>query len=469
MAGMSVSTGLISGMDTGSLITQLMQVEANPQTLLKKQLSTTQSMATAYRAINTRFDALRTAAEAVQTATTWTASRATPSSTTVSATAGPAATPGAMTFSVDQLAATHAIISNQTWTMVGAQTPATVGYGANTLDVTVGGVTTTLSLDTDADGTATLAEAAAAINAKTDLGLTATTVQVSTGVYRLQVTSNKSGAAAAAFDVGGPGTFTVVTQGVDAQLTVGTGAGKYSVTSATNTFNGLLNDTSVSVSEKTPSVTVSVTSDPAAVTARVKSLVDAANGLLSSISSYTDASSGAALLKGDSTLRAFAGQVLDAVSSAIGGTSAAVAGLELTRTGTLKFDAEKFTTKLNTEPALVKKLFTGAAVAVGPDGLPSTPDDIPAVTGIAAKLQALALNASDDTTGTITVLATSKDTKAKGLEDRIRDWDARLALRKTALTRQFTAMETALGRLQNQSNWLSSQIGSLPSWSASNK
>ena len=42
-------------------------------------------------------------------------------------------------------------------------------------------------------------------------------------------------------------------------------------------------------------------------------------------------------------------------------------------------------------------------------------------------------------------------------------------MRKETLTRQFTAMETALGTLQNQSQWLSAQLASLPSWSASAK
>ena len=57
------------------------------------------------------------------------------------------------------------------------------------------------------------------------------------------------------------------------------------------------------------------------MTAKVQSLVDAANGLLSAISSYTDATSAAATLKGDTTLRRLADQVLSTVSGAIGGTS----------------------------------------------------------------------------------------------------------------------------------------------------
>jgi flagellar hook-associated protein 2 len=445
-----------------------MQVEANPQTLLKTQLSSTQSKATAYRAINTRFDALSTAAEALQAATTWTAAKATSSNAAAVATAGTAATPGSLTFNVDRVATTHSVISDQTWTLTGTQTTADVDYGTTSLDITVGGVTTTLPLDRNGNGTATLAEAAAAINAKTSLGLTATTVQTSPGVYRLQVTSNKSGATAANFQVGAAGTFDVVTQGVNAQLTVGTGDGKYTVTSPTNTFTGLLNDTTVTVNAPATGVSVTIANDPAAVTAKVKSFVDAANGLLSAITAYTSPSTGTALLKGDSTLRTLTSQLLDRVSTAVGGTSSAVAGLQLAKDGTLNFKEEKFTAALAADPALVKKIFAGAP-ASDPDGTPGNTDDVPAATGIATKLKALADSASDDTIGTISLLATSTDTKAKDLQARIDAWDIRLALRKQTLTRQFTAMETALGSLQNQSSWLSSQIGSLPSWSASNK
>ena len=42
-------------------------------------------------------------------------------------------------------------------------------------------------------------------------------------------------------------------------------------------------------------------------------------------------------------------------------------------------------------------------------------------------------------------------------------WDLRLVKRKETLTRQFTAMETALSSLRNQSTWLAGQINGLPS------
>ena len=63
---MSMSVdGLVSGMDTTSLITQLIQAEAAPQTALKARLSATQTAASAYRTANTTFLAITAAAEAL--------------------------------------------------------------------------------------------------------------------------------------------------------------------------------------------------------------------------------------------------------------------------------------------------------------------------------------------------------------------------------------------------------------------
>src|SRR3712207_9094419 len=99
--------GLVSGLDTTSLISQLVQAEAAPQAQLKTKLSTTTASATAYRAVNTRFDAVRTAAEALTKPESWSAVKATSSASTVTATAGTAALPGSVTFAVTQLPTAH--------------------------------------------------------------------------------------------------------------------------------------------------------------------------------------------------------------------------------------------------------------------------------------------------------------------------------------------------------------------------
>jgi flagellar hook-associated protein 2 len=251
---------------------------------------------------------------------------------------------------------------------------------------------------------------------------------------------------------------------------VGTDA-PYEVRSSTNTFSGLLPDTSVTVSEKTSGpVTVSVSSDPDAVTAKVSALIAAANGALSTINAYTDAGKDTATLKGDSSLRSLAGQILDAVSHAVGSLgSPAGVGVQLNRDGTILFTPETFTAALKANPALAQGLLAGTGAGPGADGVVGGGDDTPPVPGVATRLLDLAKAASNSATGTLTLLAKSQDAQADDLKGRIADWDLRLALRQKTLSRQFTAMETALGTLQNQSTWLSGQLSALPSWSKSAK
>ncbi|HEU5270282.1 MAG TPA: flagellar cap protein FliD N-terminal domain-containing protein, partial [Jatrophihabitans sp.] len=70
MSAFSIS-GLSSGIDTTSLISQLMAVAAQPQTALKNQLAGEQHVISAYQAINAKLSAFSDAATAVQQA--WTA------------------------------------------------------------------------------------------------------------------------------------------------------------------------------------------------------------------------------------------------------------------------------------------------------------------------------------------------------------------------------------------------------------
>jgi flagellar hook-associated protein 2 len=173
------------------------------------------------------------------------------------------------------------------------------------------------------------------------------------------------------------------------------------------------------------------------------------------------------------------GQVLDAVSSLVGtslkdvngkaiSSSAGSNGLQLTRDGKLTFDAAAFKTAFAANPALVQAVFSGA-YAAGADQTLNTPDDTITTQGVGARLKTLATMASDKATGVLTSLASGQDTRAKDIQAQIDDWTTRLALRQKTLTDQFSAMETALGTLKNQSSWLTSQINSLPTWNSSNK
>ncbi|GAA4748387.1 flagellar filament capping protein FliD [Modestobacter marinus] len=456
MAGMSVSTGLISGIDYKTMISQLMQVEANPQTLLKQQLSATNADAAAYRAVNTRFEALRTAAAALTADTAWTATKASSSDPSVTATAAAGATAGSLSFTVTSLATTHSVYSTGSWATADTALNAT---GPTTL--TIGGVDVPLAAGQ------TLTDAVTAINEST-AGVTAVAVDTGSG-FRLQLTSQKSGAGGV-FTVSGDVPVATLSSGTDAKLRVGDATAGYDVTSPTNTFTDVLPGTTFTVSKKDAAATVTVSKDPDATAAKVQTLVDAANALQSAITSYTDPKSSSATLKGDTTLRALSNRIAGVVSYAVGGVSASTVGIQLNRDGTFAFDKTVFTGALTADPAKVQKVFAESKVtSTGADGVSGNADDVSSPIGLAAQLEALAKGASDTTTGSLVLLATSEDAQAKDLQARIDAWDTRLALREQTITRQFTAMETALSTMQNQASWLSSQIAGLPSWSSSSK
>ncbi|WP_448612451.1 flagellar filament capping protein FliD [Geodermatophilus sp. URMC 60] len=444
--------GLISGLNTTSLISQLVQAEAAPRTQLQTKLSTANAGAAAYRTVNTRFDAIRTAAQAL-TATSLAAARTAKSdNTSVTASATAAAANGtSLSFAVAQLATTQSEVSQASWTSptATADTP-----DAGTMDWPIT-ITDPAGNQHEIAGDGTLAGAAKAIN---DLGagVRATVVQTRTNEYRLQIRSEASGTAGA-FQLtssnSGPA-FNRTSEALDAELDLGNGVSAYS---SSNTFTNLVTGVNVTVTkaDRATTVTVKVGEDAEGTAAKVKTLVDAVNSALDSIKTYSNSKGGStAVLKGDTELRSLATKLLESVSHAIdipgtAGTPAddvspAVVGLELTRDGKVTFDPAAFTAALAKDPALAEKLVSGAG-------------------GVAQRLVDVTKRASDSATGTLTALATSRDKLARDLETRIAAWDVRLAKRKEVLTRQFSAMETALSSLKNQSTWLAGQLNSLPS------
>ena len=64
--------GLASGLDTTTIVNQLMQLEQQPQARLQKQLSTQTSVINDYQSISTRLRALDTATKALSGDAAWT-------------------------------------------------------------------------------------------------------------------------------------------------------------------------------------------------------------------------------------------------------------------------------------------------------------------------------------------------------------------------------------------------------------
>src|SRR5690348_11211778 len=152
VATTSVS-GLVSGLDTSSIISQLMQLEAQPQTALKTTLTKTQSAVTAYQGLNSKFQALLTAAQSMENANTWGARATTSTDATVAASAAAGAVSGSITFTVSQLAAAHSLMTSSstgsltdtsTFTMAGGSFQIVKSDGTSTTVTPTDGALTTV-------------------------------------------------------------------------------------------------------------------------------------------------------------------------------------------------------------------------------------------------------------------------------------------------------------------------------------
>ncbi len=187
MAASSVS-GLASGIDWADIISQLMEIERRPITLLEAQKSEYESKLSVWQSINTKLLTVMTEANSLKTASNLLLKTATSSDEDIlTATATSSAVATTHTVVVNQLAQNHKLAS-QGW----ADTDTTpISSGTGTFEFQVGsGSTVVVNVDT----TTTLADFKDAINAQNG-GMTASILNdgTPTNPYRLILTADASG------------------------------------------------------------------------------------------------------------------------------------------------------------------------------------------------------------------------------------------------------------------------------------
>ncbi|HEU5449658.1 MAG TPA: flagellar filament capping protein FliD, partial [Acidimicrobiia bacterium] len=363
MANSSID-GLVSGLDTTTIISQLMSLERAPQNRLKTQKTTISGEIAIYQTLNAKFSALAAKAQELARPAGWAAMLATSSSTAVTATATSSASAGQLSFTVQQLARAEAVASSGTvasTAVIVATGPVTVQVGTETVNIDPGNGSLSALVD--------------AINAS-GAGISAAAVKVGTAGYRLQISSTTTGAGS---DIvvdntnlsASLGSFATVQEGRDAVIRIGEGAGAYDVSSPTDSINDLLPGVSVQLLEADPgkTVTVTVARDANSIADKVSALVDAANAALSAIASnstYDPETRKAGLLLADGNARRLADQVYSAISSLVPGSSIGSAGgvgISLGKDGTVAFDRNKFLAAYAADPAAVARLFQEGGTA----------------------------------------------------------------------------------------------------------
>ena len=324
MVGSASISGLASGLDTASIISQLMTLEATQQNRLKSQVKTYETAVTSLQGINTKIASLTDKAEELAKASGWSPMKSTSSSEKVTVTTTTGAVPTAFSFTVGATAKAHQLTFADT---------------AQLNDVVVSGGTmvrldkldgTTVDIET---GDGTLGGLVNALNTSGQ-GVRATTVKLDDGSYRVRVESLTTGAASDFTLTNTDGSPILggasVVAGQDAEITLGGDT----IHSASNTFSNLMPGINVTLAKDVAvgtAVDLDLTTDSAAVATKVKELVDALNGVLADIDTATKAGGvgiKAGPLAGDSTLRTVRDQLMGTLYSN-GGTSLSSKSSEL--------------------------------------------------------------------------------------------------------------------------------------------
>lgn len=468
------STGLGSGLDVTSIVSQLVALERKPIDNLKTAATSIQTQISSFGKVQSLMSTLRDTAAALGKSSLWTQNTATSSdSTAISATTTGEAAAGEYEVSVTSMARAQTLYSptfSGATAQVGAGTmsiqlvqdygpPAVPKDGTGSLDLSF------------TDPNTTLQDVRDAINAA-NAGISASLVGNIDGTVRLALTSKDPGLAnqmsVSTTGVGftdfdyPPGAFTGMTQAQgaqNAQLSVN----GVPVESTTNQVTSAIGGLTLALSKESATpVKITVASDEAVKKKAMEDFVAAYNALNSYLveqTKYDETTKKGAALQGDSAVRSLRSQMRNLVQG-VGGASSSFStlnstGLELQKDGSLKINSTKLAAALK-QPTEMAKAFAN----VDPD--------TPGNNGFGVSLRQLV----DNITGTDGILTS----RTSGLQGKLRRnqtdqerMEERVTRVQERLQKQYQALDTKLSGLNSLSSYVSQQIASWNNTSSSSK
>jgi flagellar hook-associated protein 2 len=449
MAGLITVGGLATGLDTNSIIDQLMKLERRPVDLLQSEMTAVQATKTSVATLGGKLTTLGTAVRTLTTVGGVLVRSASSSDEGVlTAAAGAGAARGSLTITVGQLARGSTAGS----TIGVASATATVATGPGSFSFQVGGgAVETVGVD----ATTTLQGLADAINGL-DAGVTATAVNLGTSTspdYRLQIVSEETGAASTISIVQDDTSLAVqATQaGQDAEFTVTGFSGTF--TRETNSFSDVLPGITLSLrGEGTATVTVGDDADK--IVDQVKALVTAFNDVVSFVageSTVTESEDKKTVTLGslatDSAVKRLVERLHQVVSEPFAGATGryvnlSSVGLATQQDGTLQLDEAKLRAAIADDANAVAQVFAGTVGATG------VADDLGAV-----------IDAVNGPGGLLATHDTALDDRIASLQDQIDAGNRRLDKVEANLRAQFTALESLVSSLQSQNGFLLAALG----------
>jgi flagellar hook-associated protein 2 len=450
MAGLSVGTGLGSGLPIQDLADQLRDAQRAPfdarydrqQTKFSTQLS-------GFGILKSAMEKLKSSVDGLKNADDYLKRKASASqSEFLSVTSDKEAIAGSYDISVNQLAQSAKSVTDTGFTQGAA-------LGAGTVSLQLGSDSFDITLDADDS----LEDLRDAINSASDnVGIDATIITDASG-QRLILNSETTGAANTITmtatdsdgtdtnDLGRLNAVTSLRTAQDAEITVD---GVVTLTSDTNTFDEVVDGVDVTVKKVQTAddedTRISIDLDKNSIKSQVQSLVDSYNSLKSTLKSIsrvsTTVSDGA--LAGDATPRLVDSQIRRVMQSAIAGatTSLTELGVTTTREGKLELDSSKLDEVIDNDFTAVSTLFAG--------------DE-----GLASKLS--------DTLDNYTKLNGLLDGRIDSMNDNLEKLreektriDTRMDKYRERILAQFITMDSIVGSLTSTGSYLQGQFDNLP-------
>ena len=466
------SPGVGSGLDVNSIVTQLVAIERQPIAQLQSQVSSLQTKLSAFGKVQSNLSALRDAASALTSVSTWNQTAGTSSDpASVAVTTDANNLPGSYSVEVTKLAQSQSNISK-------TFTAATDFVGEGTLHIELGtwgvGNTFTAKPDTTAIDISvgppakSLAAVRDMVNAA-NAGITATVLTDASGarlVFRSTATGaangfristsdtdgnnvDTSGLSALAFD---PSVGVVTMAQALAAANASALINGAPVSSTSNTLSNVVDGMTLTFQRVTTApVQIGTAPDKDAIRKKVEAFVTAYNDLNKELAAQTKfdaASKTAGALQGDSA----AVSLRNALRNTLRGNSSASAtftrladiGFDVLQDGSIKLDSTKLDNGL-ANIGEMKKLFSNSDTLV------------PANNGFGTLFRTQA----DQALGVDGSIASRSD----GLRDRISrnekrqaELEVRVAQTEARLRKQYSALDAQMGQLQSLSNYVSQQI-----------
>jgi flagellar hook-associated protein 2 len=473
------SSGVGSGLDVNSLVTQLMAVEKQPLTALDTKEASYQAKISAYGTLKSSVFSLKSAADALKAESLYAKQTATSGDSTIlTATANSVAKAGNYTVQVVALAQNQALASQDF-----SSTTTALSSDAGKIKIEIGtysgstftadSTKTAVTIDIAA-GDSSLASLRDQINAA-NAGITASIVNVDAAgtKYKLAITSNTTGAA---------GSLKITTMDSDSNvLTNNTGLAKlsydpsklsgtgneYTVNAAaqdarikvngvdlyrnSNTIGDAITGVSLSAL-KEGTTTLKIAADTTSIRTALESFVKAYNDTIAlgrQLSSYNTATKTASILTGETAARSIMSELRTMIGLDFTGTTGSIKrlsdlGIASQRDGTLQINTTKMLTALSSPTEVAATLSTNTTL----------------FKGVAVQMSTRLGNLLADNG--------AFGSRLSGINSSIKDIDKRRTTLETRLTgiekryrTQFTTLDSLVASMQRTSQYLTQQLSSL--------